>query len=59
MGLVLFYIWYFTEYFFRLIQFGDHFAGYYNISFEREAFGNEHELDYLERRKWWAFLRYL
>lgn len=59
MGLVLFYIWYLAEYLVRLIEFGSHADAYYNISFEREAYSNESDLDYLWKRKFWGFLRYM
>jgi hypothetical protein len=59
MGLLLFYLWYFVEYFVRFIQFGDRVAAYFNISFEREAYRNEMDLNYLSSRKFWAFLKYL
>lgn len=58
MGLVLFYIWYFAEYLVRLIEFGDHSKAYYNISFEREAYRNERDLEYLRKRRFWGFLQY-
>ncbi len=32
--------------------------GYRNISFEREAYDNQHNLDYLKNRPWFAFLKY-
>lgn len=32
---------------------------YRQISFEREAFANEKDLNYLKRRKWFAFIKYL
>jgi hypothetical protein len=44
--IVPFYIWYFTEYLFRLIQFRDKKKAYYAISFEREAYANEKDLEY-------------
>lgn len=59
MGLILFYLWYFAEYLFRLAQLGKHADAYYNISFEREAYRNERDPQYLQTRKLWAFLRYL
>lgn len=33
--------------------------GYFSISFEREAFSNEKNLDYLKTRRPFAFLKYL
>jgi hypothetical protein len=59
MGLLPFYIWYFLEYLVRLIQYRNHYLAYMNISFEREAYANEREFEYLVNRKFWAFLRYL
>lgn len=56
---VLFYVWYFTEYFIRFLKSGDSYKAYRNISFEREAYSNEDNLDYIKDRKIWAFLRYL
>ena len=44
-----FYIWYLIAYFRK---------GYRNVSFEREAYGNEYDLDYLKRRKPFSFFKY-
>lgn len=46
-----FYVLYVLEYCFRRIQYGSHLIAYLNISFEREAFENEDNLDYLKKRK--------
>jgi len=54
-----FYVWYFVEYLFRLVQFKDRKMAYRNISFEREAYENEKDLGYLKGRSFWRFLRYL
>lgn len=54
-----FYIWYLTEYLFRLIQYKDRKKAYFNISFEREAYANEKDFIYLKNRKVWRFLIYL
>lgn len=35
------------------------FKDYRQISFEREAFANEKDLNYLKTRKWFAFVKYL
>lgn len=53
-----FYIWYLTEYLFRLIQYKDRKKAYFNISFEREAYANEKDLNYLKKRPFWNFLKY-
>ena len=53
-----FYIWYFIEFFIRLIQFKNKSQAYRNISFEREAYANEKDLEYLKSRSFWRFLKY-
>jgi hypothetical protein len=50
-----FYLWYFMEYLFRLIQYKDIKKAYFNISFEREAYKNENDLNYLKKRSFWSF----
>lgn len=54
-----FYILYFSEYLLRLWQYKNNELAYYNISFEREAYQNEENLQYLKKRKIWTFLKYL
>ena len=53
-----FYIWYLMEYLIRLFQYKDRKQAYYNISFEREAYENEKNLNYLKQRSFWKFLKY-
>jgi len=59
MGLVVFYIWYFVEYLIRLVQYKKHYLAYLHISFEREAYRNQNDFEYLQGRKFWAFLKYV
>ncbi|WP_353780150.1 hypothetical protein [Winogradskyella sp. 3972H.M.0a.05] len=54
-----FYLFYFLEFALRLIQYKDWSIAYRNISFEREAYKNENDLDYLKSRSFWAFLKHL
>ncbi|MCW5520825.1 hypothetical protein J1N09_13335 [Aureitalea sp. L0-47] len=54
-----FYIWYGTEYLVRLLQYRKRKEAYRNISFEREAYQNEKDLDYLKKRSFWKFLLYI
>ncbi|MEO8253016.1 MAG: hypothetical protein ABI554_01420 [Flavobacterium sp.] len=55
-----FFIWYFLEYLFRLVQFSNNKnRAYRNISFEREAYTNENKLDYLKKRRLFGFWKYL
>ena len=54
-----FFLWYFIEYGIRLIQYKNKNMAYRNISFEREAYSNEFNLDYIKGRKVWDFRKYL
>ncbi|MBD5271752.1 MAG: hypothetical protein HDS42_00530 [Bacteroides sp.] len=54
-----FYIFYILEWFIRLLQYRNSFTAYRNISFEREAYANESNPDYLSKRKLYSFLRYI
>jgi hypothetical protein len=59
MWLVSFFIWYFIEFLLRFIQYRNWNLAYQNISFEREAYENETEPDYLKRRSFWGFRKYI
>jgi len=59
MLLIPFFIWYFLEFFVRLAQYKTFDLAYRNISFEREAYAKEKDLDYLKQRSFWKFLKYL
>ena len=54
-----FFLLYFFEYLLRLIQFKNKNTAYRNISFEREAYANERNLDYLKNRSFWKFRKYI
>jgi hypothetical protein len=56
---LFFYFFYLLEYLFRLIQYKDRKKAYFNISFEREAYSNEKDLNYLKKRSFWKFLKYV
>ncbi len=53
---VFFFIWYFVEGFIRLIQYRNWDLAYRNISFEKEAYQNECDLEYMKNRKPFSFL---
>lgn len=57
--LIFFYIWYIVEYLIRLIQYRNFKVAYRNISFEREAYLNQNNFDYIENRKRFNFVKYL
>ena len=48
--IIPFYVWYVIAYWRK---------GYMGVSFEQEAYTNDHDLGYLRRRKPFAFLRYV
>jgi len=54
-----FYILYIIEWLIRLIQYRNRHDAYMNISFEREAYANGHNLNYLPKRKLFSWLHYL
>lgn len=57
--IIFFFFFYFLEYLVRLIKYRNSYKAYNKISFEREAYVNERNMDYLEKRKFLAFLKYL
>ena len=57
--LIPFFVWYFIAFFIRLIQYKNCDLAYRNISFEREAYANENNSDYLKQRSLWSFLKYI
>lgn len=59
MFIIPFFIWYGLEFLIRLIIENDKHKAYRNISFEREAYTNDKNLNYLQDRKCWNFLKYL
>ncbi len=54
-----FYVWYGIEFLYRWIKSGNMRVAYRNISFEREAYENEKDLDYLRSRSFWGFRKFL
>lgn len=54
--IIPFYLIYFINYCINRFKYKDHQKAYLNIIFEREAYKNERDLDYLKKRKVWAFL---
>lgn len=56
---IFFYLWYVVEWLLRLFQYGDSYRAYRNISFEREAYANENNLNYLSWRGSYSSLKFL
>lgn len=57
--IIPFFVWYFLEFFLRWIQYKNFDMAYRNISFEREAYTNEKDIEYLKNRHFWAFLEHI
>lgn len=57
--IIPFYIIYIINYLLNIIIYRSHFKAYYHIIFEREAYSNELDLDYLKKRQMFAFLKYI
>ena len=54
-----FYILYVLEWLIRLCIYRNSYIAYRTLSFEKEAYLNEKDLNYLKKRKWFQFLKYL
>lgn len=59
MLIIPFFIIYGIEFLVRLIQYRDWKTAYLNISFEREAYSKQKDLDYLKSRPLWNFIKYI
>ena len=57
MFIVFFFLWYLIEWLIKLPIYGK--KAYSNVSFEREAYGNQYKKDYLDKRKHYAWFRYI
>lgn len=56
--LIFFYIWYVIEYYYWFFRLKNGYHAYKRISFEREAYAKERDLNYLKNRKLWSFWKY-
>ncbi|WP_229676814.1 hypothetical protein [Pedobacter psychrotolerans] len=52
-----FYILYLINYFINLIRYQEHHKAYLNIVFEKEAYHNELNMEYLIKRNWYGWIR--
>lgn len=57
LGIIGFYILYVLEFLVKLFFYGKN--AYMNISFEREAYGNDSNLDYLQTRKPYSWTKHI
>lgn len=56
---VVFYLWFGIEWLVHFIRLKDPHLAYRRICFEREAYENQNDLDYLESRSWFKFIQFL
>jgi len=54
---IFFYPLYLMNYLVNLVRFRNHKKAYFEISFEREAYQNESDLNYLKKRKAFAWIK--
>lgn len=59
MLIIFFYIFYVIEYYYWFFKLKNSYLAYKRISFEREAYAMETDLNYLTKRKFWSFRKYL
>ena len=57
--IIPFYILYLSNYLVNLIKFRSHSKAYYNCCFEKEAYANDSNFEYLQQRKPYAWIKYL
>jgi hypothetical protein len=53
-----FFLLYMLEFLIGYIKYKNWQNAYKNISFEREAYSNEKDLDFLKKRSFWNFIKY-
>ncbi len=56
---VFFFLIYLVEFVTKIIIYKEPKQAYLNISFEREAYAHEYDLDYVRRKPLWSFTAYL
>lgn len=57
--IVFFYLWYVLEWCIGMLRYRNSVKAYRNISFEKEAYANEADLNYLNKRPLFRFVSYL
>ena len=56
--IIPFYLLYLLNYLLNRLRYPTHYEAYRNIIFEREAYRNESDLNYLNKRKWFSSFQY-
>jgi len=55
--IVFFYILYLLNYLINLVRFRNHDKAYFQICFEKEAYQNDHDLEYMKNRKLFSWIK--
>ena len=59
MLVIPFYVCYLANYLINWIKYKEHYKAYRNIVFEKEAYDNERNLNYLRKGSWFGWMRVL
>ena len=54
-----FQLFYFFNFLYMLLKYRNYKKAYYQVVFEKEAYANEHNPNYLKERKFFAWVKYL
>jgi len=57
--IIPFYILYLLNYLINLIRFRDRSKAYFNICFEKEAYANDRNINYLQGRSLYSWIKFL
>jgi hypothetical protein len=57
--IIPFYMLYLLNYLWNRLKGQKHEQAYFNICFEKEAFMNDHDESYLQKRRLWSFMKYI
>ncbi len=57
MWIIIFYLWYLVEWIIKFFKYGR--RAYKNLSFEREAYNHDDDMNYLENREPYAWIKYI
>lgn len=56
--IIFFYLWYGLNFLWNYFKYKNWDKAYRNIIFEREAYTNERNLNYLKQRRFWNFIKH-
>jgi len=56
---IFFYILYGIDFILKFLKYGNLVDTHREIMFEREAYTNQYDFSYLNKRKYWSFIKYM